>query len=110
MDFRQFDYFFKKRLGYFGFRYMRYLQDHKPAAYERLASSMEAAHIFETINAHCQFEMETLMLSLKAGKDHMNPHKIDSELGKLLYQHIVKSAQDVVFDNLLEVMKYARWM
>ena len=89
---------------------MRYLQDYKPAAYERLASSMEAAHILETINAHCQFEMETLMLSLKAGKDHMNPHKIDSELGKLLYQHIVKSAQDVVFDNLLEVMKYARWM
>lgn len=71
---------------------------------------MEAAHIFETINAHCQFEMEMLMLSLKAGKDYMNPHKIDSELGKLLYQHIVKSAQDVVFDNLLDVMKYARWM
>lgn len=110
MDFRQFDYFFKKRLRYFGFRYMRYLQDYKPAVYERLSSSMEAAHIFETINAHCQFEMEMLMLSLKAGKNYMNPHKIDSKLGKLLYQHIVKSAQDVVFDNLLDVMKYARWM
>lgn len=110
MDFRQFDYFFKKRLGYFGFRYMRYLQDHKPAAYERLASSMEAAHIFETINAHCQFEMETLMLSLKAGKDHMNPHKLDSELARLLYYHMVKAAKNTVFEAVLELLQYAWWL
>ena len=40
MDFRQFDYFFKKRLGYFGFRYMRYLQDYKPAVYERFSDML----------------------------------------------------------------------
>lgn len=50
------------------------------------------------------------MRSPKAGKDNLNPHKIDSELGKLLYQHLVKTAQDIVFDNLLDVMKYAWWM
>lgn len=41
-------------------------------------------------------------------KDHMNPHKIDFELGKSLYQHIVKNVQDTVCYNLIDVLKYVK--
>lgn len=110
LDMRQFDYYFQKRLGYFGFRYMRYLEENHPRAYDKLCSTPQAANVFETVNVNCQINMETLMLMLKQGKDHMNPHKLESELARLLYYHMVETAKDTVFEEALELLQYAWWM
>lgn len=110
LDMRQFDCYFQKRLGYFGFRYKRYLQENYPRAYDKLCGSPQAVEVFETVNKNCQKKMELLMLTLKQGKGKLNPHYLDSELAKTIYHLMVNIAKDKVFEEVLELLQYARWM
>lgn len=110
LDMRRFDYYFRKRLGYFGFRYMRYLEEHYPRAYDKLCDSPQALDVFKTVNGNCQIKMELLMLVLKQGKKYMNPHHLDSELSETIYYMMVNKAKDMVFEEALELLQYARWM
>ena len=94
LDMRQFDYFFQKRLGYFGFRYMRYLEENHPRAYDRLASTPEAAKVFVDINAYCQWHMQNVMEMLQDGKRTLNKHKPQGELAKQIYYYMVETAKN----------------
>lgn len=110
LDMRMYDYYFRKRLGYFGFRYMRYLEEYYPKAYDKLCSTSQAVKVFETVNSNCQINMETLMLMLKQRKKYMNPHHMNSELAKTIYYMMVDKAKDKVFEEALELLQYATWM
>lgn len=61
-----------------------------------------------TLNEQCKFRMKFIMEELFDGKK-VNSHNIGTGLQKDLYRWSVNTAKQLVFEDCLELLKYASW-
>lgn len=109
-----YDYVLKRKIGYFAVRYLKYLEENYPEAYERFLDRADCREILQVIQDHCQLDMQNLMEMLNGKDGHLNYHdkrNADPEyLPGILYRYLVSGAKDYVFESCWELMKYAEWM
>lgn len=68
MSMSSYDYYMKKKLGYFAFQYVKFLESKHTEALNRLFQREDYGEILWLIQQHCQLEMTTLIQSVKKGK------------------------------------------
>lgn len=93
-----YDYYMKKKLGYFAFQDVKFLESKHLEALNRFFQREDYGEILWLIQQHCQLEMKTLMQSVKKGKKDLNSHYIKNELADLFYTYTTKLAKELVFD------------
>lgn len=98
----------RKRYGYWGWRYLDNLYWRNTEAWYSLLEREDCDEFMRTLNEQCKFRMKFIMEELFDGKK-VNSHTIKTGLQRELYRWIVNSAKQLVFENCLELLKYAVW-
>lgn len=98
----------RKRYGYWGWRYLNHLHRRNAGAWYTLLEREDCDEFMSTLNEQCKFRMKFIMEELFDGKK-VNSHNIGTGLQKDLYRWIVNTAKQLVFEDCLELLKYALW-
>ena len=98
----------RKRYGYWGWRYLDHLYWSNVEAWYTLLEREDCDEFMRTLNEQCKFRMKFIMEELFDGKK-VNSHTIKTGLQRELYRWIVNSSKQLIFENCLELLKYAAW-
>lgn len=101
-----YDHAFRKRYGYWGWRYQDHLYRNNVETWYTLLERQDCDDFMRTLNEQCQFSMRFIMEELFEDKQ-INNHNIVPGLQRDLYRWIVNTAKEILLENCLELLKYA---